>query len=188
MTSLCDLGLKYGTDKSPLFGGGDGHYYTPWYSKEFNEHRKDVRKVFELGISNGASILMWHDYFMNADIYCADIHQPGIELMKNRLGIHAYYVDQSNAQSLVELRDQLPKGFDLMIDDGSHDPEDQILTANILADRLAPGGYYVIEDVQPPTMNWLKVYDGILWPWETTIWELGPKPDDRLIVIERPNV
>ena len=185
MATLCDLGLKYGTDKSPLFGGGDGHYYTPWYEKEFGENRKQVKKVFELGINDGASLKMWEEYFENATIYAADIHLPGL-ITRGR--IKSRHVDQSDAQSLVELRDWLPQGFDLMIDDGSHDPEDQILTANILADRLAPGGYYVIEDVQPPTMNWLKVYDGILWPWETTIWELGPKPDDRLIVIERPNV
>ena len=37
--------------------------------------------------------------------------------------------------------------FDLIVDDGSHDLEHQILTVNILARYLAPGGIFIIEDV-----------------------------------------
>ena len=40
--------------------------------------------------------------------------------------------------------------LDVIIDDGSHQPEHQMLTASILRWHLAPGGVYVIEDVQKP--------------------------------------
>jgi hypothetical protein len=185
MDALSALGVKYNTDKSPWAHEGRGHSYTPWYNTEFNRYRSEVKRVFELGINDGASVYMWEEYFPNAAIYAADNHTPGVNLV-NRGRIKAHYVDQHDAKSLVELRNWLPEGFDLMIDDGNHDPDDQILTVNILADRLAPGGYYVIEDVQPPRENIVRILEGILWPWTKTVLELGPKSDDRLIVLERP--
>ena len=185
MDTLSALGLKYNTDKSPWSYEGRGHRYTPLYNEFFEAKRIDVRLVFELGINDGASVYMWEEYFVNATIYAADIHTPGVNLV-NRGRIKAHYVDQHDAKSLVALRDWLPNGFDLMIDDGNHDPDDQILTCNILADRLAPGGLYVIEDVTAPQENWVRVAEEILWPWEKTIYEVGPKSDDRLVVLERP--
>lgn len=182
MDELTKLADKYQTDKSPNFREREGHLYTPWYDQEFSEHRKDVQRVFELGINSGASIYMWEEYFSNAAIYAADISTTGLI---NRGRITSHFVDQHDAASLMELRSGLPHGIDLMIDDGNHDPEDQALTANILADRLAPGGYYVIEDVTEGE----RVANAILWPWNVTIveFDIERKKDDRLVVIRRPN-
>lgn len=181
---LTEIATRFNTDKSPLSYGGTGHSYTPWYEEEFSEHRKEIKRVFELGINDGASVYTWEEFFENADIYCADNHRPGVDLV-NRGRIKAHYVDQHDAKSLVELRDWLPGGIDLMIDDGNHDPDDQALTANILADRLAPGGRYVIEDIPFGKEN--DIVDRILWPWKYTIisWDLKRKSDDCIIVLER---
>ena len=184
MDALSEIALKFGTDKCPASYGGTGHSYTPYYFSEYNEHRTRVKRVFELGINDGASVYTWEEFFPNADIYCADIHRPGVDLV-NRGRIKSHYVDQTNAASLMELRDWLPRGIDLMIDDGNHWPEDQVLTANILADRLSPGGMYVIEDI--PFGKEEYVVDRILWPWKYTIitFDLKRKSDDCLIVLER---
>src|SRR5258705_11850324 len=105
MDALTKLGEKYNTDKSPLAYNGDGHNYTPFYFEEFNEHRADIKQVFELGINAGASLYMWEEYFENAEIFGADIHRPGLI---NRARIRSHYCDQHNAASLMELRDWLP--------------------------------------------------------------------------------
>jgi len=183
MDLLTDLGKKYNTDKSPLAYDGDGHNYTPWYHEEFGDHRDKVKCVFELGINAGASLFMWEEYFPNANIYGADIHKSGLI---NRGRICSQYVDQHDAQSLMNLRDKMAGiYFDLMIDDGNHCPEDQVLTVNILADRLAPGGRYVIEDIPYGREEW--VVDQILWPWKYTIIEFDrvKKSDDCIVVMER---
>ena len=44
--------------------------------------------------------------------------------------------------------------YDVIIDDGSHDPGHQVATARIFAPSLSPGGLYVIEDVSDLAAIW----------------------------------
>jgi hypothetical protein len=177
------LATKYPTDKLAAWKGGTGHSYVPWYASEFDAHRLDVRRVLEIGINEGNSLRMWRDYFVNAEIVGLDIHYPGLVTEER---IRSYYLDQSSARNLVHFREHCGT-FDLIIDDGSHEPEDQKLTCNILGDRLSPGGYYVIEDIRHGYID--SVAGGILWPWERTIvqFDLARKADDVLIVMKRPS-
>lgn len=139
-TELCLMGLKYVADKSALVY----HSYTPFYHALWNHKRHDIKRVFELGINAGASHRMWEEYFPHAEIVGADF-QPHLLFDEGR--IKSYYCDQSKAESLEELKEKIGKNFDIMIDDGSHVPSDQLLTAKMLVPLLAKGGIYVIEDV-----------------------------------------
>lgn len=59
--------------------------------------------------------------------------------------------DTGNFDTLERVAGLLPIGqFALIVDDGSHIPEHQANAHRAFWDLLAPGGLYVIEDIQDP--------------------------------------
>ena len=147
MTELCRLGKLYGTDKYP--------YYTPLYNALLGHRRETVRSVLEIGIGSkgamghvpnytpGASLRMWQDFFPNADILGVD-NDPSV--VGNWGRIRARLADQSDQASILSASDCIGR-FDLVVDDGSHDPEHQERTAIALMPHMREGGIYIIEDV-----------------------------------------
>jgi hypothetical protein len=55
------------TDKNTL------HSYLGLYQKLLISKKETARNVLEVGIFNGGSIKLWHDFFPNATIYGLDI-------------------------------------------------------------------------------------------------------------------
>jgi hypothetical protein len=160
-TELCELAIKHGTDKFPF------HNYTKHYHEMFKDRRDTVKKVLEVGIGDdsmkntipdyvpGASLRMWEEYFPNAEIFGID-NNPNSLVHTWR--IKSFQCDQGDPVQLQGFMASVPKGFDLIVDDGCHVPEVQILTARILFPLLAPRGIYVIEDVwpYPSQVGWSK--------------------------------
>lgn len=158
LTELCRLAEYHGTDKAG--------FYTPFYDLLFRDRREKVYKVLEIGIGTvhamshvpgykpGASLRMWRDYFPNAEIFGLDNDRA---VMDAPLGerIIAFHCDQSSGDELENVLPHLGLGgkFDLIVDDGSHNPEDQFLTFRILSRLLDSRGLYVIEDISPPPLT-----------------------------------
>lgn len=177
---LTKLGLKYGTDKCP-----PGQSFTPYYHNLFKN--MDVKKILEIGIGHpgtmqhmpgykaGASLRMWRDYFPKATVYACDIRKD-ILITENR--IKSYYCDQGNAISLKNLIKKIGNNFDIIIDDGSHKTEHQILSAKILIPIVKKGGFYIIEDVKEPG----RILDEIPSAIEIPFLQSNDF-DDRLVVI-----
>lgn len=136
MTPLCELAIKYGTDKCGK------HQYTPVYYDLLKD--KKVKRVLEIGVYNGASLRMWRDFFPGAEIYGIDIDLRSL-IKEDR--ITCFAGDQTKAYTLRNAALVAGGEFDLIVDDGSHVPDDQILTAWELLPFLAPNGLYIIEDV-----------------------------------------
>jgi hypothetical protein len=161
--SLTELANKYGSDK-----GTEGpsrhwpvHNYTDVYEAYLIGLRTRSINLLEVGLGvrgdswdaqvahgrnvrGGASMLMWHDYFPNAKIYGADIHEATF-LDNDR--ITTFQVDQGNRDQLVEMAGQVDGGFDVIIDDGSHRADHQQITFGAVFPFLKPGGIYFIEDL-----------------------------------------
>jgi hypothetical protein len=55
------------TDKDTL------HSYLDTYEILFKDKRNTSKAVMEIGISEGGSIKLWNDYFINANIFGLDI-------------------------------------------------------------------------------------------------------------------
>lgn len=184
--TLKELAMKYRTDKCKEVMGkywpSHGHNYIPTYEKLFDEKRDNVKRLLEIGIDDGASLRMWHDYFHNAEIIGLDI--DGNKLINNGR-ITSYQCDQGNTHQLNLVKEAIDP-CDVIIDDGSHDIAHQILGANILADKLVPGGYYIVEDVQPHPGSHKRIIDEVKWPWEKTLIKVGILGDDVLMVMQRP--
>lgn len=148
-TPLCDLAMKYGTDKCVPAG------YTKVYHELFKN--RDVRKMLEIGICAkrdipnhvcGASLWMWRDYFPKADIIGIDIDPASMVAGVDR--IETFICDQSSQSALAQLL--YPRAaFDVIVDDGSHNPVHQLVTLMTMLPALSSGGIYVIEDIG----NWL---------------------------------
>jgi hypothetical protein len=72
-SELCEIGKKYDTDKSSQRSNVTNyrhcHPYTLFYDGLFKNSKEEHLKIAELGILDGASLLMWREYFKNAEIY-----------------------------------------------------------------------------------------------------------------------
>ena len=103
-------------------------------------------KLLELGVYNGASLLLWRDYFENGTIVGIDINRVNIGGPTD--GIHIYQGKQQDIQLLDRVaQEQAPEGFDVIIDDCSHIGRlTRVSFWHLFDNHLKPGGLYAIED------------------------------------------
>jgi hypothetical protein len=131
------------------------HNYHNFYPK-FIEHYKAFNDLamLEIGIENKYSLNLWLNYYPNAYIYGADIN---VADEGERYKI--FKIDQSNEKQLNILMTSITKPLFLILDDGSHIPEHQILSFNLLFNKLLPGGTYIIEDIETSYWSKNKIYN-----------------------------
>jgi hypothetical protein len=79
-----------------------------------------------------------------AAVYGADIDRS-ILFTEDR--IKTFEVDQTSPESFERLLERLPSNFDLVIDDGLHAPDANILTLSYGLKLIKSGGWVVIEDI-----------------------------------------
>jgi hypothetical protein len=85
----------------------------------------------------------WREYFPNARIFGLDV-DPAYIFQDHRISTHI--VDCNDGSLLRSFANDWGP-FDLIVDDGPHDPRAQITALLNLWQFVAPGGYYVIEDI-----------------------------------------
>lgn len=158
MTPLCDIAYKYRTDKCPPLGLN----YTPYYWEILKDRREEVRKVLEVGIgchnsmdrcvdnySTGASLLMWRDFFPNAQIYGVDIDETAM-FEADRIKTLLY--DTTEKQNIDSIISQTGSDIDVFIDDGNHFLANQLLLCRNVMPYLPKDVFYSIEDVCHPDL------------------------------------
>lgn len=147
---LDTLALAAGTDKSSSF-----HNYTRIYSKYFDAIRNDPIKFLEIGIYRGNSVKLWESYFPNAELHFIDIDPGYIQYHSLRSKYH--FIDASNVKSLQVFINSIEGDFDIILDDGGHQMQQQITSFQTLFPYVRSGGLYIIEDLH--TSYW-KEYGG----------------------------
>lgn len=150
-TDLCELGVKYPTDKSPLNKESSlhKHAYTAIYNLLFASLRYKPIKLAEIGIYHNMSMCCWRDFFPSATLYGLEFNQAFIH---NALGYNldntAYFsIDVNNKNSIQAAFDNLGATMDIIIDDSTHQPHHQINVIESCLNYLNSGGYLVIEDL-----------------------------------------
>ena len=154
LTKLMDY---YGSDKG---GKSNHHNYTNYYSELFFHRKNEIKNFLEVGLGTNnqkflsnmgpegsplASVRAWRDYFVNANIYGADIDKS---ILKNENRIKTFYVDQTNSKSIEELFLNIGNvKFDIIIDDGLHEYDANICFFENSIRYLNYDGFYIIEDV-----------------------------------------
>ena len=103
----------------------------------------------------GASLRGWRDYFINAQIYGADIDR---DILFNEERIKTFYIDQKNPAIIRSLFDKEFKDieFDIVIDDGLHEFEANINLIQNSIHKLKSGGIYITEDLNCVTRDKFK--------------------------------
>jgi hypothetical protein len=120
-------------------------HYFDIYDRHFRQFVGKEVHVVEVGIYSGGSLDMWKYYFgSRCSVFGIDIEPAckAYEADKTRVFIG----DQSDRDFWREFRKEVPK-VDILIDDGGHIPEQQIVTLEEMLPHISPGGVYMCEDV-----------------------------------------
>lgn len=143
----------YGSDKAGK------HNYHLIYGAVLSE-KIGVKNILEVGMGTnnldiasnmgklgkpGASLRAFRDFCVNAEIYGADIDK---RILFSEERITTFYVDQTDSNTFLQLKNILPKSFDLVIDDGLHSPNANIATLEFGLQIIKKDGWVIIEDIR----------------------------------------
>lgn len=139
--SLTELGKMYGTDKI------GSHTYLPIYEQYFDPIRDKKIRLLEIGYggyanpdAGGESARMFADYFSEGEIVVTDIYPKNLKPNDR-------FIFKQGSQTDLLLMQGLGN-FDIVIDDGSHNSSDVIISFCGLFPLLNDGGIYIVEDTQ----------------------------------------
>ena len=121
----------------------------PWFLSHFKELPINL---LEIGVADSESIELWKNYFENVNLFVIDI----LPIEINDKNVKFFQVDQSKENELEQFAMNVNAKFDIIIDDGSHVPDHQLLTLKTLWNNLKQGGVYIIEDIE--TSYWGKSF------------------------------
>jgi len=145
--SLAEIGAEFGSDKL-------SHRYLQFYENLFATIRHEPVRLLELGVGGwehpddsgygGHSLRMWREYFPQGQVVGLDILDKS-EVADDRISIaRGSQTDETLLRELVSAYGP----FDIVIDDGSHIPDQVGASFAILFPLLTDDGIYCIEDIQ----------------------------------------
>ncbi len=118
-------------------------HYIKIYERYFNSFRSKPINILEIGVFKGGSLQLWKAYFHeDSQIFGVDILPECKIFEEDRIKI--FIGDQGNEQFLDDLIQQLPP-IDIIIDDGGHTMQQQILTFEKYP-ALKSEAIYICED------------------------------------------
>jgi Methyltransferase domain len=134
-------------------------HYFEIYDRHLARFRGQPVTLVEIGVAGGGSLGMWRDYLgpdarivgVDIDPECRRFACDGIEVMIGDQGSPGFWGSFSNDHGQL----------DIVIDDGSHLPEHQIVTLKSLLPAIRPGGVYVCEDIHGPFQPFHAFIDGL---------------------------
>lgn len=119
------------------------HQFDEFYKKNITV---DPKCILEIGIAKGDSIRLLRERYPLADIYGFDIiRQQSIWPVDEK--IFYYQIDQGDVTGFRSLLQAIDKRFDLVIEDGSHDPLHQKISLIECCSYMNRDGVYVLEDL-----------------------------------------
>jgi cephalosporin hydroxylase len=171
------------TDKGTIHS-----YLQNFYEPNFRKYKDRENVIVEIGVFHGGSIMMYHEYFTKSDIYGIDV-QVYNDAFVNWCGdkSNIFYI-MGDAYSDVGIA-TLPN-IDILIDDGPHSMESQLMCLKKYLPKMNRGGMLVIEDIQDDQTMKLLV-DNTPYELKEHMYTLDfrfdrGRYDDRMFVIKIP--
>jgi hypothetical protein len=175
-TQLCEIMGRQGSDKGSIDITKSYHNYTTFYYSIFKDLRYNNLRVFELGLGTnnvnipsnmgangvpGASLYGWCEFFPNSHIFGADIDT---NILFNTDKIKTFYCDQRNPEFIKNMWNEpvLQENFDIIIDDGLHTFEANVIFFENSIHKLKANGFFIIEDI----INY-HLFENKIKEWET---------------------
>jgi hypothetical protein len=155
-TELCLIGKRFGTDKSPYNEQGHRHPYTPVYKMLFAQYKYKPIKFSEIGVAGGASVVTWNVYFQNASFYFFDRDQNFLDHAKQYVDKNRNYfglMDVRDVSGMVHNFSATGGNLDVLLDDSSHNIDDQNLIIHAALPYIKSGGMIIIEDIDRNIKN-----------------------------------
>lgn len=131
-------------------------HYLDVYEQHFKKFQKKNPTILEIGVYEGGSLEMWNYFFDNeCNIYGIDINPKCIEKINSlkRNNIKVILGDQGSVDFWKNFLKDKPK-FDIIIDDGGHQMQQQIVSYEQLYDHMTDDGVYLCEDLH--TSYWKR--------------------------------
>lgn len=129
---LSEAFITCGSDKNTY------HSYGPFYDELASNN--NIRSVLEIGVYRGGGLAAWQMY--DPEILLMGVDKTPRSQFKTIVARTPDYRPVIMACREQHLR------FDLIVDDGCHEEDSQILGLYYLREFLSPSGIYVIEDLQ----------------------------------------
>jgi len=165
-TELCFLGKICHADKSPYNEFGHRHPYTPIYNMLMAQYKSQPVRFAEIGVAGSASVQMWNRYFEKGTFYFFDRDQNFLDNGKNvTKGTNSTFIlmDVIVPESIRKALEETGGNLDILLDDSSHNPNDQYHIIHEALPFVKSGGMIIIEDVNrdEPEENYLKILQDI---------------------------
>lgn len=151
--SLSKVYQEYCVDSNGWHTTDKGSYHDyldGYYSKEFTNPEK-VTSILEIGVQNGGSLILWHEWFTNAKIVGIDVTDACLNNYKEAsLGrefprIEIIIADGYDKSVVDAHKDN---SYDYIIDDGPHTLESMKDAIELWMPKVKVGGKLIIEDLQ----------------------------------------
>lgn len=130
---------------------GDIHSYLDVYEELLAPYRNTAANILEIGIFKGHSLLLWENYFSGRvyGIDCDEQPHGGMADLRPMIASGEHNITIMDACSYTEAEKHFGDlKFDVICDDAAHSFYQQVDLYNLWKNYLAPGGIYLIEDVQ----------------------------------------
>jgi hypothetical protein len=135
-------------------------HYFDIYDRHFARFRGREIVMVEIGIYHGGSLGMWKSYFgPQAKLVGIDINPRALKFADEQVTV--LIGDQSDRKFLQSVRAKYPR-IDILLDDGGHSMNQQIVSFEELYDAVADDGVYMIEDTH--TSYWHEYGGGLNSP------------------------
>lgn len=120
------------------------HYFDAYHTHLAKFRERPITMV-EIGVFSGGSMPMWRHYFGDqCQIHGVDI-EPACKSYENE-HTRIHIGDQQDRGFWKRFRDEVGP-VDVLIDDGGHTPEQQMVTLEEMLPAIKPGGVFICEDI-----------------------------------------
>ena len=131
-------------------------HYFPIYEKWFAPYRGKKITFVEVGVFHGGSIQMWKNYFgKNVKIVGIDIDENCKQFEEDQINIEIG--SQEDPTFWAAFREKYPR-VDILLDDGGHTMNQQIVTFREMFPHIKDGGLYMCENCH--TSYWKEGFGG----------------------------
>lgn len=134
-----------------FFYGNSGKTIYKWlhyfeiYHKHFSRFIGKEVTVLEIGVFEGGSLELWRDYFgSKCKVYGIDINPDCKEHESDQIEI--LIGSAEDREFLSTVKEMIPQ-IDILIDDGGHKMNQQIVAFEELYPIISPDGVYLCEDL-----------------------------------------
>lgn len=164
------------------FGIWKWNHYFDIYHRHFQPFVGREVHVLEIGIYSGGSLGMWKHYFgSRCHVYGVDIEDACKAYESS--GVSVFIGDQQDRTFWKRFRREVPT-LDIVIDDGGHLFEQQVVTIEELLPHLRPGGVYLCEDVHGALNRFSSYVSGLALNLNTVNGGTSDEAPERSLVSE----